>query len=281
MKYIILCADDYGLNASISQGILDLLQQQRLTAVSCMSTAPSWQQYAPLLKPFENKVDLGLHLNFTEGKPLADLYLKRYGETFFSLSQLLIRASLGQLDPEAIEQECELQLTHFVQTLGFLPNFIDGHQHIHQLPVIREALLRIYAKYFPDKKVYLRSVLHSGTAVSISGKFKQLILRLCGAQAFEQSLQRLGLPYNTSFAGIYNFSPRSCYAEVFPQFLANIKNGGLIMCHPALNTSAHEKDAIAAARTQEYAYFLSDQFPQACTKQEVSLVRGAEVLFGV
>ena len=33
---MIICADDFGISEAVSEGILELLSQKRLTAVSCM-----------------------------------------------------------------------------------------------------------------------------------------------------------------------------------------------------------------------------------------------------
>ena len=67
---IALCADDYAQNQAIDDGILSLLAEQRLSAVSCFSTAPRWrQQSAPALREVAaaGAADVGLHFNLTEG----------------------------------------------------------------------------------------------------------------------------------------------------------------------------------------------------------------------
>lgn len=274
MKYIILCADDYGLNAGISQGIIDLLRRQRLSAVSCMSTGPSWSQYSLLLKPFENQVDLGLHFNLTEGRPVSPLYREKHGERFSSLGKLITRAYLGLLNEAAIEEELELQLKNFVDAMGFLPNFIDGHQHIQQLPIVREALLKVYNNRLAVTKPYLRSAYHIGRIPGLSANLKKKIIFYCGAAGFERLLVQADIPHNLAFSGIYNFSPSTNYAQLFPQFLSGLDSKGLIMCHPGI-ASAQDSDPIAAVRQLEYDYFASDQFPQDCLSQQVSIGRFA------
>jgi predicted glycoside hydrolase/deacetylase ChbG (UPF0249 family) len=62
-KRIVLCADDYGQAPAISQGIIELLNQSRLSATSCMVNMPDWPVSAKELLPFINYVDLGLHFN--------------------------------------------------------------------------------------------------------------------------------------------------------------------------------------------------------------------------
>lgn len=273
VKNIILCADDYGLNASISQGIIDLLQRQRLSAVSCLSSAPLWPQAAVLLKPFHDLVDLGLHFNLTEGKPVSDLYIQKYGENFFSLEQLILRAFLGRLDVTILEQECEAQLQRFVSELGFLPDFIDGHQHIQQLPLVRTALMRVYEKHLRGKNAYLRSVLNKPRALGLANKIKQFIIYLCGSPRFQHLLIQGEIPHNTSFAGIYSFSQAAQYAQILPYFLETAQDQGLIMCHPGLKNEAAQGDPIADARFFEYSYLSSQQFSADCEVRGIKLGR--------
>ena len=42
-------------------------------------------------------------------------------------------------------------ISTLIDHLGFAPDFIDGHQHIQQLPIIRDAILDVYLKFFPKK----------------------------------------------------------------------------------------------------------------------------------
>jgi predicted glycoside hydrolase/deacetylase ChbG (UPF0249 family) len=264
MKHIVLCADDYGLNASVSQGIIDLLQRKRLSAVSCLTTSPLWPEEAPRLKPFREQVDLGLHFNLTEGKPLSLAYRERYGDQFLPLSRLIIQAFLRKWELSLIEAECQAQLDRFVAELGFLPDFIDGHQHIHQLPVIRDAVLRVYEKSLRSKKAYLRSVGNMVSSAGVWSKIKQTIIYLCGSAAFQSLLKKHAIPHNRTFAGIYSFPEAHQYPQLFPLFLKKSADQGLIMCHPGLNTSLDESDAIAQARFQEYSYLVGEQFEVDC-----------------
>lgn len=273
MKHIILCADDYGLNASVSQGIIDLLRLKRLSAVSCLTTSPFWPEQASWLKPFHVQADLGLHFNLTEGKPLSSAYIQCYGEQFFPLPRLIIQAFLRKLDLSVLEQECQAQLDRFVADLGFLPDFIDGHQHIHQLPVIRDAVLRVYEKSLKGKNAYLRSVRNIVSSQGWGAKLKQMIIYLCGSYGFHRLLKKQAIPHNAAFAGIYPFPQASEYAQIFPHFLKNIKDLGLIMCHPGLSTDLDKTDAIANARFQEYTYLAGEQFEMDCQSLGAQVIK--------
>lgn len=65
---------------------------------------------------------------------------------WFSLPMLIVRAWSASLNRELITQCIEEQWDLFVSVLGKQPDFIDGHQHIHQFPFIRDILLQLLKK---------------------------------------------------------------------------------------------------------------------------------------
>ncbi|MHB1948831.1 MAG: ChbG/HpnK family deacetylase [Gammaproteobacteria bacterium] len=269
MKSIILCADDYGQNTVISQAIIELLKKKRLSATSCMTNSYYWLSHAKWLAPVSDQADIGLHFNLTEGKPLS----KGFGD-FKPVSDLIIQAYLRRLKQAAIETELYAQLDQFVAGMGREPDFIDGHQHIQQLPVIRDAILRVYEKRLQKTGCYLRCVSDPSalTRFRDSGYLKTVIVQLCGAAAFKKAVIKQNIPHNSSFAGFYDFAEGKNYPTLFPTFLDLIKDRGLIMCHPGLEATTDE-DPIAQARFFEYTYFSSDQFMEDCTKREITLGR--------
>lgn len=269
MKSIILCADDYGQTPPISQAIIQLLKQKRLSATSCLVTSPFWRAHAEWLKNPEIHADIGLHFNLTEGKPLT---LAMQG--FPSLSMLLIKACLRKLNFNDILTELNAQIDEFEAGLGRLPDYIDGHQHVQQLPIIRDAILKVYEQRLkPLPGSYIRCINDSAAWARFTSDayIKRNIIQLCGGSAFKKQLLRRKVPHNSSFAGIYNFKNSSSYAQVFLTFLKQISDNGLIMCHPGLETEENEKDAIYYSRHDEYQYFLSAEFLEACRLHQVIL----------
>jgi predicted glycoside hydrolase/deacetylase ChbG (UPF0249 family) len=270
MKKIILCADDYGQNQSISQAVITLLEKKRLSAVSCMTTAADWQVYAKWLAPFQSQADMGLHFNLTEGEPLSAALKRSHG--FMPLMQLLFRAYWRLLNGAAIEAELNAQLDAFQQAMGRLPDFLDGHQHIHQLPVVRKAVFRVYEKRLRQKGSYLRCVYDPRVFLRIKSRtyVKSVMIQLLGAGAFKQEVLKQHIPHNASFSGVYQFSNAKEYARIFPRFLSESEDRGLIMCHPGLAGSV-ESDPIARARFYEFDYLESEQFLEDCRKAVVQI----------
>jgi len=270
MKKITLCADDYGQNPSISQAIITLIKKNRLSATSCLTTSSFWLEHANWLQPLVGCVDVGLHFNLTEGKLLSNA-LDSNG--FLSLTKLLFKAYGGGLDSTAIEAELHAQLDVFEAAMGCMPHFINGHQHIHQLPVVRHALLKIYEKRLRAAGCYVRCVHDPRSYCRIRSRhyIKGLIIQSLGAAAFKKMLIRHQIPHNSSFAGIYSFAEAARYSRIFPHFLAQINDGGIIMCHPGL--LSRENDMIAEARHYEFLYLESNDFVADCFQAGVMLER--------
>lgn len=268
MKKIVLCADDYGLNQAINRGILMLVKVGRLSATSVLINFPEADTSAKALLSYRDRIDIGLHLNFTQGLPLTEgVSFKQSNGTFHTINQAIISATLKKHLQKEIEGECRAQLALFESLYGFLPDFIDGHQHVHHLPGIRTVLLKLYHEYFKQRPFYFRSVYPAKPM-----KLKGVILALTGASAFKKHLIKDHIPHNTTFSGLYDFNPYTAYSRLWAQFLTQIENQGLIMCHPAQGTS-DTRDPIAVARLAEYQFLLSPSFTTLLEAQQVKIGR--------
>jgi predicted glycoside hydrolase/deacetylase ChbG (UPF0249 family) len=258
-KTIILCADDFGLNSGVSQGILKLAGMSRLSAVSCMVNLPGFAEYAPQLLALKNKVQIGLHFNLTEGT-----FLSIPNTPCFSLNELLIKTHLASVKLAFIAQEFKQQLAQFIQIMGRLPDFIDGHQHVHQLPRIRTVILDLYEQQLRQYGTFIRA-----TYPASSTYFKAKILAFTGGKALSQALAKASIPHNSGFSGIYDFAPHTEYRALFREWLETATHNMLIMCHPGEECAEH--DVIAPTRLIELNYFLSDEFIKDCQKHKVQL----------
>lgn len=144
---VIVCADDFALSAEVNAGILALAQAQRINAISCLVNFSLFCTSSADLVALKNKCYLGLHLNMTEGAPLSVAWQETYGTCFKGLRSLLMMSYLRRLDFNVVVAEIEAQLALFIETLQMAPDFIDGHQHVQQFPIIRDALLSVYARH--------------------------------------------------------------------------------------------------------------------------------------
>ena len=274
-KRIVLCADDYGQAPAISRGIVNLMKYGRLSATSCMVTTDHWLEQANLLIPLK-LLSIGLHFNLTHGKAISTAFINEYGENFSTLSSLLGRALSRRLKKDVIAAEFEAQIDRFMEGLGQLPDFVDGHQHIHQFPVIRDAFIDVYKRRLESESVSVRWVNERLRLSDLFKNFKKLIILASGTTTFKTLLEQNHIPHNETFAGIYPFGVESeRYREWFIKFLQASEDGTLIMCHPGL-ASDDPADPIAAARFHEYSYLFGNQFMQDCYTHNVTLATVGE-----
>ena len=269
IKNIVICADDFGQTPAVSEGIIQLLVAGKINATSCLVNSNYWEDSAAKLKNiYKESMQIGLHLNLTEGKPLTNVTCLQRGELFIGLSPLLIKAFTYRLNKDQIYQELKAQLEQFMTVWGQKPNFLDGHQHIHHLPIVRDVVLDLYREFdLAENKTYVRSVANM---VGVTG-LKPKIIVATGAKKLERLLDKHAVPHNTTFSGAYNFAENRDFAKVFGEALENITDGGLIMCHPGVSSREYS-DVLAKSRPKELAYFLSDEFTQKMSQCGIILL---------
>lgn len=273
-KRITLCADDFALSESISQGIVSLIKKQRLSATSCMTTEARWQQDAPLLTPLVDLADIGLHFNLTEGCALSVNPFNSGSNTFSGLGSVMRDTLMRKVSVALIQKELNAQMDAFVEAMGCLPAFIDGHQHIHHLPLVRTALLEVYKKRFSGSRCYMRAIspiVGGYGSIFTKQKLKEWVISLTGAIKMRSLLQQQNIPCNTGFAGIYDFSDVEEFPQMMQYWLSAVSDGALVMCHPGL--SSDEYDVLSDSRPKEFAYLQSDAFILECEKNDITLSR--------
>jgi predicted glycoside hydrolase/deacetylase ChbG (UPF0249 family) len=262
MKKIILCADDYGQSAPISEGILQLVEQGRLSAVSCMSEGAFWRDTRNRLPNFRDRIDIGLHFNLTHAF-LAQQSLVQ------PLATLLRDALTAKIDKSAIAAALNRQLDSFESVFGNAPDFVDGHQHVHVFPGIRGVVLPLLEQRYAGRKPYLRAV--NPRLPGAGGMLKLAFLKLLGS-GFSGSAARHGMQTNSGFAGIYSLQPDQDFPLLMENWLRQVRNGDLLMCHPG-NADTASDDPIRTTRPLELAFLASPEFAAQLTKANVKLCR--------
>lgn len=256
IKKIILCADDFGVHNAVNEGICQLLAKDRISATSCMTNMADIA--LEKIKPYYKKKDIGFHFNLTEGSPLSECNSLKKNNLFPTLSRLLIQAQLRSLDYDDIYRELSLQFELFISVLGGLPSHIDGHQHIHHFPVIRDVILDFIKAKELTNKVYLRNTVTNTSFFPMRDWMKQQIIKMTGARTFKKRVLREKFRFNETFAGIYTFNTGVPYRTLFLKFVQHVGDQGLIMCHPS--QAIFPQDPISIYRKAEFDYFNSDLF---------------------
>ena len=248
---LIICADDFGQSEAIDLAIIQLIEMNRLTATSCMTLSPRWPEAAKKLTPsIKTKASIGLHLDLTH------FDFASFGKAI-SHQKLVLLSLSRQLSSTTLSQSIHHQLDRFEDEIGYPPDYVDGHQHVHQLPQIRECLFEALLKRYPQQLPWLRLA-----KPPMRDGFKGFIIRTLGSSAFEKKAKKLGFVCTGALLGAYGFNGTSeVYLEHFKSWLKQVKanaNTPILMCHPAIKMPFNEDDVIYSARVKEFEVLASN-----------------------
>jgi len=270
-----LCADDYGISPAVNRAIRDLIGGGRINATSVMVGAPSFDagEARALLAALDSAVSgttLGLHFTLTAPfRPLSSYRPVAADGAFLSLRHMLARGLARALDGRAAAVEAERQIEAFRSAFGRPPDFIDGHQHIHLLPQIGDALLTVMKERAPA--AWVRQCGRISPLLNRRGHAKALVLDVLSRRMRRRS-SMLGVATNPAFAGAYDFNRDIGYDAVFASFLEGLPEGGVVMCHPGFVDAELERlDHFTAMREREYAFFAGERFPRLLAERGFAL----------
>jgi predicted glycoside hydrolase/deacetylase ChbG (UPF0249 family) len=249
-----VCADDFGLTPGISAAITRLARANCITAISCITNSPYWESSAPLLCDLPESVDVGLHINLTEGKPLS-AQLAEVWPSLPALQLLMVRAHLHLLPLAALASEVQAQVAAFSAATGGSPRYLDGHQHVHHLPGLREIVLEAADRLRPTP-----AIRNTGRVLGPGFGVKRWLIENTGAQTLRRELARRGLDHNPVLLGAYDFQDANYRGRMQGWLAALPAGGGLLFCHPGEVIGGDPPDAINPARARELAYLESDAF---------------------
>jgi predicted glycoside hydrolase/deacetylase ChbG (UPF0249 family) len=272
MKLLIVCADDYAASPEISEAIRILLKMRRLSAVSCMTDVPDWEiEGSRLLQnnaPIHSiDADIGLHFQLT---PLLYANTPRNRDKK-PLLDLIGAALLGRLDLDWVKACLEQQLDRFEAVVGCGPDFVDGHQHVHLFPGIREVLLEVLSGRYSTQPPWIRRVNPGCMDWPSYFYFKNILLRLLGL-GFHQAVIRQGFALSPDFYGVYDLNIHTDFERHMAHWIKQVDHAGLVMCHPGLR-SMSDPDGLSEIRMREFEYLSSPAFLSLCEIQGVQISR--------
>ncbi len=165
---VILHADDFGITLGQSRRILECCSAMpggrgALNSLSILANSPNFDECARLLDGRPESLRVGVHLNFVEGRCVADpadvpmlvdgrgVFRQGYGG-LMAASALHGAELARQVEIEAAAQVARVT-ERFPELAGALR--LDGHQHTHLIPAVFRGVLAVAARPEYDLE-YLR-----------------------------------------------------------------------------------------------------------------------------
>ncbi len=138
-RALIANADDGGLHAATDAAILACFHDGVVRSASVIANGPTAERFVPAA--VEAGLDLGLHVNLTEGRALTGAVQGLTNADGYFLGTARKAEIVEQLWREApvVEREIRAQWERLV-ALGANPTHIDGHNHVHLAPSVWTVL---------------------------------------------------------------------------------------------------------------------------------------------
>ncbi|XP_076845931.1 carbohydrate deacetylase [Brachyhypopomus gauderio] len=146
---LVVTGDDFGYCERRNRGIVDCFQAGGISNVSLLVNGASAQDAAELAQ--RHGIPIGLHANLSEGAPVCrqlnrSSLLNKDG---FFHGKMGFRQVLqsGQMNMAEVEAELRAQIKRFCELTGHLPSHMDGHQHVHVLPEVRDVFAHVLSDF--------------------------------------------------------------------------------------------------------------------------------------
>ena len=150
MKRLVVNADDFGMADSINEGILEAHRRGIVTSTTLLANGSAFEAAVAMAKAAP-RLGVGVHLNLTQGAPVADpaqvpSLLDGKGVFARQPAALLRGLVSGSVRLDEVERELSAQIEK-LRAASIAITHLDGHKHVHMLPRVFPAVLRLAKRY--------------------------------------------------------------------------------------------------------------------------------------
>jgi putative flippase GtrA len=261
----LLHADDLGLAEGVDAAIIDLAQSGRLQGASLLVNGPSAANAVEAWHDLADPPPLTLHLCLTEGHRLANCPDLPSGFGTLLLASLLPwqRRRIATQLRTVLQQ----QISRYRQLTGLSHIRLDGHQHIHLVPLVLDVVLDLAPSESITWVRTTREHLPEGLSLRLwwrslqtGGLIKWLVLQLLSGLAIPR-LRRAGIATNRHFAGVlfsgsmFGTAFRRSWETAYSSSEVERASQPVVLIHPAIPDAASGMDQ--EAFLQSVAFFSS------------------------
>ncbi len=241
---LVVTADDLGLSAGVTRGVLEAHRRGVVRSTSLMVTFPSSAEAAALARE-EPRLEVGLHLDLVGGHPVSDPLrvpsLCDEDGRFYPLPELTRRLVTGRVRAAEIATEVRAQAA-LARRWGIAPLAWDSHRHVHLMPQVARVVGRVARE---DGVRWLR---RARAPRALSGP-KAAALRIASTLS---GLAFRGVGGNDWYLDLTSQRPRLDPAGV--ALLATYPGVGEIGAHPGyVDDALRARDALTQERSLDLA----------------------------
>lgn len=266
---LILYNDDFGVTYGLTNAVKESFLNGTTTSASIRTNGLAFQYAVEEVLPTIPGLELGLHVNLTEGPPDAppskvSRLLNRRGYFKRSFLDYLVDLKSDQKLLKEIEIEMRVQFEK-ATACGLTINHVNGHQHIHMIPPVFQLLCQITKERgmrfirIPLEPFFFSPCLHDTRHMICNLNLpKYLLLKWLSLRAL-MTLKRYDLKWVGCFVGILYTGRMNL--NIFKRAMERLERHSIgaaeVLFHPA--NIDHEKDAGARGTRVPRYYYLDER----------------------
>lgn len=280
--FLITNADDFGLNNSITDAIIDSHVNGIITSTTIMSNMIGTDYAISKAKEFTS-LGVGIHFNLTQGKPISEpskvpLLIGSNGEFNPNLAQRK-NFIFGKEVKRQAQLELDNQLIYLLDN-GLYPTHFDSHHHITGTPAAFNASLNVVKKYKVNKArtTNIDYVFCDDYVSRAMRKFRLKIQTIPKALIHKVNKYRLVsnkiITPDTKILPSRVLPLQSNHIEQFIKTLSILKKGSTeISFHPGYKYScSFDSDDTAKLRVRDFKILTSKDVLSFINKQNIQLI---------
>lgn len=236
MRWLVVSADELGLNSKRNQGIVDAHCKGIVTAASMLAYGPTFREAVKIAKALP-KLDIGIHLNLSEGEPLVlghKTLVDDQGK-FWGRQEARRRARESTFDLREIEREVDAQIDT-LKSAGLKITHLDSVDHMHIRGNLAQSISIVARKhgirYFrcPADKIRPPSLKLEADRAAAVQEYHQSAVNAIGVYA----AQRMRSAENFGGAALTGFLTPDLLVETIQSLPIGFTE---LMVHPGLRSA--------------------------------------------
>ena len=282
MKSVIITADDYGMCKSVNRAIEACVEKRVVLSTNVMANMDCAFEAAELKRKYPY-LSVGIHYNFTVGKPLSPLdkvrHLVNDDGNFLSYKEIRDRCKAKTYDFGEVAIEMKNQYEHYREICGE-PDYWNTHENVHVYPGLYQ-LFRDESLKFNIRKMrsHQRIFVPASDGKSdksikwiIAEPIKEIMLNL-----WQKKSKKLGVSAPDGIMVRMNEDDKLKIDYIFGHIKWKNQNKVEIAIHPAMDGNCEFFGEITDQRVKEYELFCSSRVLECAKTAGIQLV-GCEVI---
>lgn len=274
---LIITADDYGICESVNRAIDECIESKVVLSTNVMTNMEYAFEASELKKKFPY-VSVGLHFNFTVGKPLSQIddikSLVDENGVFLSFAQIREKCKKHTYKFDDIACEMKAQYQRYLEICG-VPDYWNTHENVHVYPGIYQ-LFRDVSLEFGIRKMrsHQRIFIPSSTGRNdkslmwtLTNPIKQFMLN-----SWQSEGKNKGVAAPDGLLVRMNEDDKLNLGYLFEHIQWKKKQIAEIAIHPSTDGNNPCFGEITDLRVKEYECFSSKEVLQFAEKFNIEIV---------